>query len=197
MVSHRRKTLRNVFMFLMIISITVGAGVGMGIEGVMAAKSGTGTITGTIVSTSITVNAASVGNVEADGSSYYFYRSDGTTGGIGDGASAPGIQAFASVDFGMDEGTVEVSLGTDKTLPNSAKIYLDDDTAPNSNTATDSNQIQLNGDAGNTVVISYAGEDSNNKLNYDSDGQVYAFINTGSATSGGINVDISLTATST
>jgi len=155
------------------------------------ATSATGTITGRIVSTTINVNNILLGDIEAN-SKLYYYKTAGGIGSVNINHPASDIIPFATIDFAMDSGYIQISLGSDKILPNGVTIILDDDKIPNTK-EDDLNQIQIAGNSWNQATISYAGASGDNKISFSNDGCLYVFINTGSATSGDIDVDIVLT----
>jgi|GEM_PF-2738669 hypothetical protein len=152
----------------------------------------TGTISGRIISTSIIINNQNFGDIVANDSVYYYWNGTIITF-VSDNTAAFDISEFASIDFATDSGYVNVSIGTNKTLPSSTKILIDDDNTPNNNTGIDSSQIQLEGNE-NEAHISYLGENGDGRITYSADGVIYVFINTGQATDGDISVDIVLTA---
>jgi len=156
-----------------------------------SAISATGTITGRIVSTTISVSNISLGDFEANPDLYYYKTSTGI-GNVNLNYLASDITPFATIDFAMDSGYIQISLGENRILPSGAKIILDDDKIPNSETS-DPNQIQITGDSSSQATISYLGQNGDHRISYDADGYLYVFVNTGSATSGDINVDIILT----
>jgi len=156
------------------------------------AYTATGTISGRIISTSIVINNQNFGDIVANDSVYYYWNGTAITY-VSDNTAATDISEFATVDFATDSGYVNVSIGTNKTLPSTTKILIDNDNTPNSNTGIDSTQIQLEGN-GNEAHIDYLGENGDGRITYSADGQVYVFINTGQATNGDISVDIVLTA---
>lgn len=158
-----------------------------------SAYTATGTISGTIVSTSITISNQELGNMVANDSLYYYWNGSGTNY-VTDSSAATNSMKFATVDFATDSGNVNVDVATNNSLPNTAKILVEDDNVPNSNTSTDTSQIQLAGNESMIANIDYAGANSDNKISYNSDGDVYVFFNTGQATEGDANVDITLTA---
>ncbi len=158
---------------------------------VTSATSATGTITGRIVSTTISVNNITLGDLKADPDVYYYKVANGL-GSVEINNVASDIIPFATIDFAMNNGYIQISLGKNKVLPNGAKIILDDDKTPDTK-EIDPNQIQITGDASNQATISYAGKDGDYRISYSNDGFLYVFINTGSATSGNINVDIVIT----
>ena len=159
----------------------------------VSAYTATGNISGRIVSTSITVNSQSFGELVAN-STLYYYKTNSGVDHVTDGVNASNIVPFASVDFATNSGYVEIELGANQTLPNTAKILVDNDPTPNSNTTVDASQIQITGNESNKAEITYAGTSGDKRIAYTSDGNIYVFVNTGSAVGGDINVDIRLTA---
>jgi len=157
------------------------------------AYTATGTISGRIVSTSIVVNNFDLGNIVANNTVYYYWNGS-VLNYVEDNNTASDALAFAVIDFASDSGYVEVGLGTNKTLPSTATILIDNDKTPNSNTTVDSSQIQIVGN-GDVAQITYSGENGDGRMSYSTDGMVYIFVNTGNATNGDINVDIVITAT--
>ena len=160
---------------------------------VVTAYTTVGTNTGRVVSTGITISNQNLGDMVAN-SSYYYYRNGSATSYVTDGIAATDIVPFASIDFALDSGYVEVSTGANNTLPNTTKLLIDDDIIPNGNSLVDQNQIQITGEVG-VATITYSGANGDNRIIYDSDGDVYVFVNTGEATKGDITIDITLTAT--
>lgn len=157
------------------------------------AYSATGTISGTIVSTSITMSNQELGKMPADQSLYYYWNGSGTNY-VGENSTANDAMKFATVDFATDNVNVEVSVTENDSLPETAKILVDNDNTPNTDTTWDANQMQMIGNDSMTAKISYAGASSDNKISYGSDGDVYVFFNTGEATEGTLNMDLTLTA---
>jgi hypothetical protein len=155
-----------------------------------SAISATGTITGRIVSTSINVQDISFNQLVANPSVYYYRTSTGIAS-VSPSGQAVDIIPFATFDFASDSGSILISIGNNRSLPNGAKIILDDDVTPD-NTASDSNQIQLTGNSRNEAVISYAGKNGDSRIDYTQDGSLYVFINTGTASSGSINLDLTI-----
>ncbi|RLI71688.1 hypothetical protein DRO97_09635 [Archaeoglobales archaeon] len=156
------------------------------------AYTATGTITGRIISTSMTINNYILGDLPANNSLYY-YETDSGIGYVFENEAANNIKAFAQIDFATNSGYVEVSIGVNKTLPNTAKIIVDDDNVPE-NTSIDPNQVQIIGNGTNSASIVYSGINGDGKIIYATDGNVYVFLNTGESTSGEVAVDITLTA---
>lgn len=157
------------------------------------AYSATGTISGTIVSTSITLGNQELGKMPANQSLYYYWNGSGTNY-VEDNSAAGDAMKFATIDFATDNGNVEVSVAANNSLPETAGILVDNDNTPNANTALDADQVQMVGDELMTANISYAGAGSDNKIGYNNDGDVYVFFNTGEATEGSLNMDLTLTA---
>lgn len=156
------------------------------------AYTATGTITGRIISTTITINNYFLGDLPAN-SSLYYYETNNSVGYVLENESASDIKAFAEIDFATNSGYVEVSIGSNKTLPNSSKIIIDNDNIPE-NVSEDPNQIQIVGNEMNSAAIAHSGANGDNKIIYGTDGNVYVFLNTGMSTSGNIAVEIVLTA---
>ncbi|MBO8183665.1 MAG: hypothetical protein H0Z28_12910 [Archaeoglobus sp.] len=155
-----------------------------------SAISATGTITGRIVSTTIDVQNISFNDLEANQNIYYYKTASGV-GSVSLGNQASDMVPFAEIDFALDSGSIQIGLGSNRVLPSGAKIILDDDNTPDS-TSSDPNQVQITGNSQNIAEISYAGENGDSRISYTTDGHLYVFINTGGATSGDINVDITL-----
>ena len=155
------------------------------IVNVSSAISATGTITGRIVSTSIDVQNITFNDLEANPNVYYYKKTSGV-GSVTLGSQASDIIPFANLDFALDSGTIRISIGDHNVLPHGAKIIIDDDKVP-SDTSQDSTQVQITGDSQNQAVISYG-----DSITFNSDGELYVFVNTGTASSGNINVDIVL-----
>jgi len=139
------------------------------------------------------VNNQNFGNIVANSTLYYYWNGSALNYVV-DNTTANDISAFASVDFATDSGYIEISIGTNNTLPSTARILIDNDKTPNIDTSMDATQIQIEGN-GDTAQISYYGEGGDGKITYSSDGEVYVFVNTGDATSGDINIDLTITAT--
>jgi hypothetical protein len=155
-----------------------------------SAISATGTITGRIVSTSISIQDISFNQLEANPNVYYYRTATGIAS-VSLNSQAVDILPFATLDFALDSGSIQISIGSNRSLPSGARIILDDDTTPDS-TALDTNQIQITGNSQNEAVISYTGKNGDSRMDYTNDGFLYVFINTGTATSGSINVDLTI-----
>jgi hypothetical protein len=175
---------KTVFLALLICFITASDAI---------AYTATGTISGRIISTSIVVNNQNLGNIVANNTVYYYWNGSALSY-VEDNTTASDVYPFAIVDFATDSGYVEVAVGTNKSLPSTAKILIDNDKTPNESTLADATQIQITGN-GNTAQLTYQGENGDGRIAYTSDGMVYVFINTGDAATGDINVDIVVTAT--
>lgn len=147
---------------------------------------------GEVVSTSLTVNNQAFGDIVANKSLFYYWN--GTmTKHTTEGNTPEDIQPFARVDLVQDGGYVLVEIGENNTLPESAKLLIDDDRTPNLNNSLDENQIQIEGNGTASSEIIYSGINNTNRIYYEGDGEVYVFLNTGDAARGNIKVDIKLT----
>lgn len=133
-------------------------------------------VTATVTSTQILINDLEFGDVVDNDSTYYYLTSEGTVS-ISEGENATGIIPFAVIQGG---GTVQISLGTNKTLPQNATIYLDDDTVINED---DSSMVIIRGNESNLAEI--IGTITITAEN------IYAFLKTGNE--GEFAVDVVLT----
>lgn len=129
-----------------------------------------------IVSTQIEINSLNFGDVVANESAYYYVTSEGVAS-VTENVNATGILPFAIIQGGE---VVQVSLGTNRTLPFNATLYLDDDTVPASN---DSSMVIIRGNESNVAEIAGISTITANNL--------YVFMRTGNA--GEFNVDVVLT----
>jgi|Deesub1362A_J573_1020465.scaffolds.fasta_scaffold00266_61 uncharacterized protein YlzI (FlbEa/FlbD family) len=130
-------------------------------------------VTATVTSTQIFVNNQEFGNVTPS-VQHYFKSENGPIEKVSDGEVAVDIANFSFIDFSSDSGYVEIGIGENMSLPDTAMLLIDDDKIPNINVSDDSNQIQITGING-TASITYSGENGDNRISYTSDGHIYYF----------------------
>lgn len=134
-------------------------------------------VTATVTSTQIIVNNLEFGDVVENESTYYYLAPDESIS-IAEGGNATNILPFAVIEGG---GLVTVSLGTNRTLPNNATIYLDDDTVPDED---DSTMVVIKGNSSNIAEII-----GNNTIEAE---KIYAFLK--AKVSGDFTVNVVLNA---
>ncbi|MBO8183037.1 MAG: hypothetical protein H0Z28_09635 [Archaeoglobus sp.] len=130
---------------------------------------------GDVGSTEIEINPMMFGNI-LPSEDYYYLTSNGM-GTIPEGENAQGIIPFLMVNGTQ---TIQISLGSNKLLPQNTEIYLDDDTIPD---ASDPTQVVIIGNNDNKAEIVGDSTITADKL--------YVFLKTGNA--GDFKVDIVVT----